>query len=216
LLVSSITCEVRIGAPLAAFAAMSAPESTEPFPALSPVPTAANEQPNAQPGDAGQEHVGRSRRSSTASSIGRRSRQASLYARRASASVGSAFLTSNPPLGMWQATGEVASQIPTLPDIKSGSFGQEGWNHEGQMERRGTNPHEIHRKRLARTSSATTRTRRSSSRATGTPGTISEEVQYFPAVESQENRKETKRVPTTIKEAPATEDGQLGVEGERP
>jgi hypothetical protein len=195
---------------------MSAPESTEPFPALSPVPTAANEQPNAQPGDAGQEYVARSRRSSTASSIGRRSRQASLYARRASASIGSAFMTSNPPLGMWQATGEVASQIPTLPDIKSGSFGQDGWNHEGQMERRGTNPHEIHRKRLARTSSATTRTRRGSSRVTGTPGTISEEVQYFPVMESQELGKETKRVPTTIKEGQAGEDGQLGVEGETP
>jgi hypothetical protein len=195
---------------------MSAPESTEPFPALSPVPTATNEQTNAQPRDAGREDVGRSRRSSTASSIGERSRRASLYARRASASIGSAFMTSNPPLGMWQATGEVASQIPTLPDIKSGSFGQDGWNHEGQMERRGTNPHEIHRKRLARTSSATTRTRRSSSRATGTPGTISEEVQYFPAMESQEDRKETKRVPTTINEGQAPEVARAGVEEEKP
>ena len=44
-----------------------------------------------------------------------------------------AFVNSNPPLGMWQAAGEVASQIPTLPEIKSGSFGQDGWNHEGQM-----------------------------------------------------------------------------------
>jgi hypothetical protein len=84
------------------------------------------------------------------------------------------------------------------------------------MERRGTNPHEIHRKRLARTSSATTRTRRSSSRVTGTPGTISEEVQYFPAMESQEDGKETKRVPTTIKEGETTEVAQLGVDEEQP
>jgi hypothetical protein len=117
---------------------------------------------------------------------------------------------------MWQAAGEVASQIPTLPDIKSGSFGQDGWSHEGQMERRGTNPHEIHRKRLARTSSATTRTRRSSSRATGTPGIISEEVQYFPAVENLEESKEAKRVPTTIKEGQATEAAQPAVDGEQP
>ena len=195
---------------------MSAPESTEPFPSLSPVPTAANEQTNAQPGDAGRGDVARSRRSSSISSIGRRSRQASLYARRASASIGSAFMNSNPPLGMWQATGEVASQIPTLPEIKSGSFGQDGWSHEGQMERRGTNPHEIHRKRLARTSSATTRTRRSSSRVTGTPGTISEEVHYFPAMESQEDGRETRRVPTTIKEGQTTEVAQVGVDGEQP
>jgi hypothetical protein len=198
------TCEFRIGARSATPVAMSAPENTEPFPALSPVPTAADDQPNPQTQDTIQEHVTRSHRSSTASSIGRRSHQASLYARRTSASIGSAFMNSNPPLGMWQAAGEVASQIPTLPEIKSGSFGQEGWNHEGQMERRGTNPHEIHRKRLARTSSATTRTRRSS-RLSGTPGIISEEVQYFPAMEAQEAANETKRVPTTIKESQGTE-----------
>lgn len=189
---------------------MSAPESTEPFPALSPAPTAANDQRNPQPEDTTQDHVARSRRSSTASSISRRSQQVSLYARRASASIGSSFMNSNPPLGMWQATGEVASQIPTLPEIKSGSFGQDGWNHEGQMERRGTNPYEIHRKRLARTSSATTRTRRSSV-LSGTPGIISEEIQYFPAMDTQEGANETKRVPTTIKESQAMEVPQVGV-----
>jgi hypothetical protein len=194
---------------------MSAPESTEPFPALSPVPTAANDPPNPETQDTTQEYVARSRRSSAASSLGRRSRQASLYARRASASIGSAFMNSNPPLGMWQATAEVASKIPTLADIKSGSFGHDGWSHEGQMERRGTNPHEIHRKRLARTSSATTRTRRSS-RLSGTPGAISEEVQYFPAMETQEVVNQTKRVPTTIKEAQATEIAPVGAEETRP
>jgi hypothetical protein len=112
---------------------------------------------------------------------------------------------------MWQATGEVASQIPTLPEIKNGSFGQDGWDHEGQMERRGTNPHEIHRRRLARTSSATTRTRRSS-RLSGTPGTISEEVQYFPATEAQEAANEAKRISTTIKEGQGAEAAQVGVE----
>ena len=80
------------------------------------------------------------------------------------------------------------------------------------MERRGTNPHEIHRKRLARTSSATTRTRRSSSRVTATPGTISEEVQFFPAMESQEAANQAKRVPTTIKEGQAMEVAEVGAE----
>jgi hypothetical protein len=193
---------------------MSAPESTEPFPALSPVPTAANDQSDSQIQDTTQDHVARSRRSSTASSIGRRSQQISLYARRASSSIGSAFMNSNPPLGMWQATGEIASQVPTLPEIRSGSFGQDGWSHEGQMERRGTNPHEIHRKRLARTSSATTRTRRSS-RLSGTPGVISEEVQYFPAMETYEAANATKRIPTTIKEGAGTEVARVGVETEQ-
>ena len=125
-------------------------------------------------------------------------------------------MTSSVPLGMWQAVGEVSSKIPTLPEIKNGSFGQEGWNHEGQMERRGTNPHEIHRKRLARTSSATTRTRRGSSRIGGTPGTIPEGVQYFPAVENQEAANTTSRVPTTVKEGEQMESAGMGNEEKKP
>lgn len=69
------------------------------------------------------------------------------------------FVVSNPPLGMWQATGEVGSKIPTLPEIRDGSFGVNGWSQEGQMEHRGTDPHEIHRRvSRARRSSSTTRT----------------------------------------------------------
>jgi hypothetical protein len=79
------------------------------------------------------------------------------------------------------------------------------------MERRGTNPHEIYRRRLARTSSATTRTRRSS-RLSGTPGAISEEVRYFPAMEIPEGANETKRIPTTIREGQGAEVAQVGVE----
>ncbi|KIW13138.1 hypothetical protein PV08_08325 [Exophiala spinifera] len=99
------------------------------------------------------------------------------------------FIESNPPLGMWQATGEVGSKIPTLPEIRNGAFDAEGWNHEGQMEHRGTNPHDIHRQRLARTSSASTRTRKSS-RSVGAPAAILEERhEYFP-----------KRTPTFMQE----------------
>ena len=47
-------------------ATMSAPENTEPFPALSPERTAANDQPDSQ----SQDHVARSRRSSIASVLG--------------------------------------------------------------------------------------------------------------------------------------------------
>ncbi len=182
---------------------MSNPESgTEPFPALSPVPTAENTQPNVYTGEATQRDSGRRRASSivsVSSSIGRASHSASVYSRQAATSIGRSFMNSNPPLGMWQATGEIASQIPTLPEIKNGSFSAEGWSHEGQMERRGTNPHEIHRKRRERTSSATTRSRRSNTSAK-TPGTIHETVEYFPAPETQDGASDAKRVPTTINE----------------
>jgi hypothetical protein len=146
-------------------AAMSPSEGTEPFPALDQASSAA-----ALPPSGGTEQheasVGRSRASSTASSIGRatRSRAASLR---------QSFINSNPPLGMWQATGEVGAKIPTLPEIKSGAFADEGWSQEGQMERRGSNPHEIQRRRIARTSSASQR-RRKSTLTPSTPATIPE------------------------------------------
>ena len=57
------------------------------------------------------------------------------------------LVDANPPLGMWQATGEVGSRIPTLPEIHDGSFDGGGWSQEGQLQRRGTDPVDIHRKR---------------------------------------------------------------------
>jgi len=152
---------------------MSPSEGTEPFPALDQPSNAA-----ALPPSGGTEQpevsVGRPRASSTASSIGR-------AARGRAASLKQSFINSNPPLGMWQATGEVGAKIPTLPEIKSGAFADEGWSHEGQMERRGSNPHEIQRRRIARTSSASQRTRKSTL-TMGTPATIPEGPETsFPA-----------------------------------
>ncbi|KEF52711.1 uncharacterized protein A1O9_11128 [Exophiala aquamarina CBS 119918] len=93
------------------------------------------------------------------------------------------FIESNPPLGFTQAAGEVTSKIPTLPEIRNGAFSDAGWTHEGQMEQRGTNPHEIHRRRIARTSSASTRTRRSSVSTPGgqVPVITEERHEYFPS-----------------------------------
>jgi hypothetical protein len=101
------------------------------------------------------------------------------------------FIESNPPLGMWQATGEIGSKIPTLPEIRNGAFANEGWSHEGQMENRGTDPHVIHRRRVARTSSASTRTRKSSisTKAGAEPAITEETHEYFP-----------KRAPTMMQE----------------
>jgi hypothetical protein len=87
---------------------------------------------------------------------------------------------------MWQATGEVTSKVPSLAEIKNGSFTTDGWSHEGQMERRGTNPHEIHRRRMARTSSATTRTRKSS--IAGGAGVIDESIDERPSEDQGQAR----------------------------
>ncbi|KAE8451266.1 hypothetical protein EG329_004431 [Mollisiaceae sp. DMI_Dod_QoI] len=51
------------------------------------------------------------------------------------------FSESSPPTGMWIATGQIASAVPTLSDIRRGSYSSEGWSGEGQIrekERRAT------------------------------------------------------------------------------
>ena len=151
--------------------------SEEAFPSLDPDGLASgNAQPPSTPAPATRKR-GRSRTGSLTSSIASttRARGASLL---------QGFANSNPPLGMWQATGEVGSKIPTLPEIKNGAFADEGWSPEGQLEHRDVTPHEIHRRRIDRTSSASTRTRKSTLGA-ATPATIPEHeptgaTYYFP------------------------------------
>ena len=145
-----------------------AQDKPEPFPSLTPVQSEANA--------LGTPETAQNRTPPNASGAptpARRTRGSSLR---------ESFMNSNPPLGMWQATGEVGSKIPTLPEIKNGAFSAEGWSHEGQMEKRGANPHEIHRRRVARTSSASTRTRKSSITAASpiTPSIAEEAQQFFP------------------------------------
>ncbi|KAL9108744.1 MAG: hypothetical protein Q9227_006540 [Pyrenula ochraceoflavens] len=128
------------------------------------------------------------------------------------------FLESNPPNGMWQATGEVASKAPTLSEIKNGSFSSGGWTEEGQRERRGTNPHEIQRRRLSRASSGYNSIR--------TPGTTySGPAPSLPGLDSPREKDElhptrlsgdhaqdeAERVPSVIKEVEQTESGHLAV-----
>lgn len=64
------------------------------------------------------------------------------------------LLESTPPLGVWQASGFAASKAPTLDEIRRGSYTEEGWLEEGQLEQRGHTPHEIHRRKLKRVESA--------------------------------------------------------------
>ena len=58
------------------------------------------------------------------------SNSSSLQARLRSAS--KKFEESNPPTGMWIATGQIASNIPSISDVRRGSFTADGWSGEGQ------------------------------------------------------------------------------------
>ncbi|EXJ58989.1 hypothetical protein A1O7_06420 [Cladophialophora yegresii CBS 114405] len=160
---------------------------TEPFPTYTPDHDEASEKPADSTREPGRRPSITSRLSKTPPSLRSRTRTGSLS---------KSFLESNPPLGMWQATAEIGSKIPTLPEIRNGAFADEGWTHEGQMEHRGTNPHEIHARRVARTSSASTRTRKSSVSANA-PAVIAEEThEYFP-----------KRSPVMVQATPLVEEG---------
>ena len=153
---------------------MATNPTAEPFPSYgSEVEEVPDERPQTQDGQS----KDTSRRPSITSRL---SKAASTRTRARTSSLIQSFVESNPPLGMWQATGEVGSKIPTIPEIRNGSFADEGWTHEGQMERRGTNPHEIHRRRVARTSSASTRTRKSSLSANAPPVIAEERHEFFP------------------------------------
>ncbi len=166
---------------------MSSPRNkTEPFPSYA-----------SEDGGASREAAGSTQEASRRPSIVSRISKtpSTLRTRTRTGSLSKAFFESNPPLGFMQASGELGSKIPTLPEIRNGAFANEGWTHEGQMEHRGTNPHEIHARRLARTSSASTRTRKSSMSA-NTPGVITEERhEFFP-----------KRAPTTVLPEPVLEE----------
>lgn len=47
-------------------------------------------------------------------------------------SAGETFAQSRPPVGMFHAFGSVGSNIPTLNDIQSGKFNDDGWSGPGQ------------------------------------------------------------------------------------
>ncbi len=99
---------------------------------------------------------------------------------------------------MWQATAEVASKIPTLGEIRKGSFCPDGWTEEGQMEERGQTPHQIQRRKTSRASSLSASRHR---RSTTSPlsSRVDERGDYFPTAES-ERPDEANRVPFTIPE----------------
>ncbi|KUJ20991.1 uncharacterized protein LY89DRAFT_704949 [Mollisia scopiformis] len=94
-------------------------DAPEPFPSLEedpPSPTS--------PSRATTEHHNhtRNRDQSTTSTFQERLRSASK-----------GFSESSPPTGMWIATGQIAASVPSLTDIRRGSYGSEGWSGEGQI-----------------------------------------------------------------------------------
>ena len=176
---------------------MSAPAGSEPFPSLEQIPVAVDA-PQTQDAPANTNSARRSRTTSLGSK-----RSSVNRARNRTSSLVQSIASYNPPLGMWQATGEVGSKIPTLNDIRHGGFGDDGWTHEGQMERRGANPHEIHRRRLHRSSTDSRRTRAS----TLSPvSAANDDVrEYFPTPEKHQESAaiDAARIPSTINEGEA-------------
>jgi hypothetical protein len=104
-------------------AGMAQNEASEPFPALEDPPS-----PKSPPTD--NQHTTRSRDHSSTSTFQERLRSASKT-----------FTESAPPTGFCIATGQIASSIPSVTDIRRGSYSSEGWSGEGQIrekERRAT------------------------------------------------------------------------------
>lgn len=174
---------------------MASPDGTEPFPSLPQLPGA--KLPSAGPASPSTQGCSNSdttalRRGSSGSGS-RRSRVSTL---------GKSFLASNPPYGMWQAAGEVASKAPTLSEIKKGSFCADGWTEEGQLEERGVTPHQIQRRKTSRASSlSAVKGRRSTTSPLSTA--VDERDEFFPATNSQVSD-EVNRVPSTVPESCGT------------
>ncbi|KAJ8115817.1 hypothetical protein OPT61_g2620 [Boeremia exigua] len=108
------------------------------------------------------------RTSTNASSASSRIRSASLK-----------LMEADPPPGMWAATGSAASKAPSLVDIRTGSFGSEGWDDHRQRE---------HRRGSQGSSERPTNTRKGSSGKLG--------IEPFPALTEERPSFETRdRVP---------------------
>ncbi|KAI4120930.1 MAG: hypothetical protein LQ338_006669 [Usnochroma carphineum] len=61
------------------------------------------------------------------------------------------FLESNPPLGMWHATGDVLAKAPRPAEIRRGSYSHRGW--DGELQRRYSDVSEESVRRISRQNS---------------------------------------------------------------
>ncbi|KAL8816332.1 MAG: hypothetical protein Q9223_004631 [Gallowayella weberi] len=76
------------------------------------------------------------------------------------------FLESNPPSGMWHATGEALAKAPLPQEIRRGSYSHQGWDRE--LQRRHSNLSEESIRRISRQNSD----RLSRQSSAQTPGTL--------------------------------------------
>lgn len=125
---------------------MASPEPTTPIQPFPPAPDSFT--PSPPEGPSGRQSARQSINSGRASSPP--GSTASTRQKTRGNSISQSFLNSNLPFGMWQATGEIASKVPTISEIRKGSFSVNGWTEEGQMEQRGHTPHQITRRQSAR------------------------------------------------------------------
>jgi hypothetical protein len=85
----------------------------------------------------------RQRTSTNASTTSSRLRTASIK-----------LMEANPPPGMWAATGTTASRVPSLAEIRRGSYGSDGWNQDTQRQRAGSRTSQEERVRPSRKTSS--------------------------------------------------------------
>ncbi|KAL8659542.1 MAG: hypothetical protein Q9226_000384, partial [Calogaya cf. arnoldii] len=76
------------------------------------------------------------------------------------------FLESNPPSGMWHATGEALAKAPLPQEIRRGSYSHQGW--DGELQRRHSNVSEESIQRISRQNSE----RLSRQSSVQTPGSL--------------------------------------------
>ncbi|XP_014558087.1 hypothetical protein COCVIDRAFT_36492 [Bipolaris victoriae FI3] len=106
---------------------MASPNSNIPTPVPFPQPPGIANQDTSNSGPESPTTNGRDRSSTNASTVSSRLRSAT-----------GKLMEANPPPGMWAATGTTAARAPSLSDIRTGSFGSDGWNEHAQRSRAGS------------------------------------------------------------------------------
>ncbi len=151
-------------------------DAPEPFPLLSgsPSPRSIRRDINTH-GPTTRSHQG-----STASTLQGRLRSASKT-----------FKESSIPVGFCVATGQIASSIPSIADIRGGSFDSEGWSGEGQVKERERRA-SLSRRRSSQTSGSASQ-RRSSINQHGAPSQYSptENISHQVVPEAGEEQEQT-------------------------
>ncbi|RDL40523.1 Uncharacterized protein BP5553_00502 [Venustampulla echinocandica] len=110
----------------------------------------------------------------------------------------SSFQESNPPTGMCIATAQIASSIPSLSDIRRGSYSSDGWTSEGQVREKGR------RASLARAAESPSGiTKRKSSSALNSPRTPVAPHDSLPEVADESEHQNLYPIPSDVPVGPS-------------